>query len=206
MTNFETYQRKFLKLELARIDKEATTPHPQAEFFSFRADSLPAEEIARRFVEILRLIDTHIELVPPSGRLLRGEHSIREADDFWRPLLPEWFTSQFSIDSDGAGLGFDLAGLSGKEIERRLQASEKAATASPGSLAIFLSDFALAERCWFYAGHRISGKHLDIAIERSEEPSSTFSLIMLVKHCGGTEAGDRENSSSRSWLGRLLGK
>lgn len=206
MTNFEIYQRKYLKLELARIDKGETTPHPQAEVFSFLADSLPAEDMARRFVEILRLIDTHIEFVPPSNRLLHSEHSIREADDFWRPLLPEWFTSQFGTDSDGTGLGFDLAGLSGKEIERRLQASEKAATPSSGSLAMFLSDFALSERCWFYAGYRINGKHLDIAIERSEEPSSTFSLIMLVKHCGGTEVGNRENSSSRSWLGRLIGR
>lgn len=188
MGSYENYQREFLDRERIRLTAiEGVRPEPGMQLIRFPVDNGRAADVAKKFLQVLRIINTHIEEVSISDRIFSDDHFLQEIDSFWRPLLPEWFAQRFSVLRQADGIGFDLEGLSGKEIARRLEETKESSTPVQDALGVFVSDFGLTERTWFYAGHQIDNDSLNIAIERSEDPSRLHSLTSFVKHCGAKQ-------------------
>lgn len=171
MTRFEIYQRGFLDREGVALAKANAEPAPGAELFSFQGRDLPAALVADRFALILRLLAGSVQRIPSMDDLLQDDGVMRQTGEFWQKQLPDWFTTQFGASGDAGG-----------------------------ALAMFLTDFSLCERCWFYAGHRLRCDVLEIAIERSEQPCGTYSLVALAQHCGGSEVMHGRTGGARGWL------
>lgn len=188
MDSYENYQREFLGRERIRLSAiEGVRPEPGAQLIRFPVGNGKAGDVAKKFLQVLRVINRHIEEASISDRIFSDDNFLQEVDSFWRPLLPEWFAQQFSVLRQADGIGFDLEGLSGKEIARRLEGARESSATVQDALGVFVSDFGLTERTWFYAGHQIENDSLDIAIERSEDPSRSHSLTSFLKYCGAKQ-------------------
>ncbi|MEJ6403339.1 hypothetical protein [Yoonia sp. 2307UL14-13] len=200
--SFDRHQRTFLDRENERLREGWIEPSAAADIVSFSPSSGDVSLLVARFLEVMYEINKAVDLIPLTENRFPDEAQIAKIDELLRIHLPKWFTQQFEVDKQPPGLGFELEGLSGKEIERRLKRLEKAGGVAKDTLAMFMSDFALTERCWFYAGHRVEDNRLDIAIEQSEFPCRMYSLTELVGYCGGMPS---ERFKKRGLFGRFLG-